>query len=120
MPALTAPIKQIAENTGFDGSIVAQKVDESSDPNMGFNAMTTQYEDLVKAGVIVPTKAIRPCSIKTSIATTKRRFCPNLIYRKTVKQRARGEQSAFWICLAINTSPITDRHPLIRTEILIK
>ena len=57
--ALVAPIKQIAENTGFDGSIVAQKVDESADPNLGFNAMTTEYEDLVKAGVIVPTKVER-------------------------------------------------------------
>ena len=57
--ALIAPIKQIAENTGFDGSIVAQKVDESADPNLGFNAMTTEYEDLVKAGVIVPTKVER-------------------------------------------------------------
>ncbi len=57
--SLSAPIKQIAVNTGFDGSIVAQKVDESADPNLGFNAMTTQYEDLVKAGVIVPTKVER-------------------------------------------------------------
>jgi chaperonin GroEL len=57
--ALSAPIKQIAVNTGLDGSIVAQKVEESKDNNFGFNALTHQYEDLVKAGVIVPTKVER-------------------------------------------------------------
>ncbi|MBD3291968.1 MAG: chaperonin GroEL, partial [Armatimonadia bacterium] len=57
--ALSAPIRQIAQNTGLDGSIVAAKVDESSDLNLGFNAVTQVYEDLVKAGVIVPTKVER-------------------------------------------------------------
>jgi len=57
--ALEAPIKQIAENGGNDGSIVAQKVDEASDVNFGFNALTAEFEDLVKAGVIVPTKVER-------------------------------------------------------------
>ena len=57
--ALAAPIKQIAINTGLDGSIVAQKVTESNDTNFGFNAMTQKYTDLVKDGVIVPTKVER-------------------------------------------------------------
>jgi hypothetical protein len=57
--ALSAPVKQIATNTGLDGSIVAQKVEESKDNNFGFNALTHEYEDLVKAGVIVPTKVER-------------------------------------------------------------
>ncbi len=57
--ALAAPVKQIAENTGLDGSIVAQKVEEASDPNFGFNAVTQEYGDLVKQGVIVPTKVER-------------------------------------------------------------
>ncbi|MGI9012996.1 MAG: chaperonin GroEL [Phycisphaerales bacterium] len=57
--AVVAPIKQIAMNCGLDGSIVAQKVEESDKVNFGFNAMTGQYEDLVKAGVIVPTKVER-------------------------------------------------------------
>ncbi len=57
--ALSSPIRQIAENTGLEGSIVAQKVQESSDANFGFNAMTHTYEDLVQAGVIVPTKVER-------------------------------------------------------------
>ncbi|MBL9119970.1 MAG: chaperonin GroEL [Phycisphaerae bacterium] len=57
--ALAAPAKQIAANGGLDGSIVAQKIEESNDSSFGFNAMTGQYEDLVKAGVIVPTKVER-------------------------------------------------------------
>ncbi|MFZ4643605.1 MAG: chaperonin GroEL [Phycisphaerales bacterium] len=57
--ALSAPIKQIATNCGLDGSIVAQKVEESSDTSYGFNASTGVYQDLVKAGVIVPTKVER-------------------------------------------------------------
>ena len=57
--ALESPIKQIAANAGQDGSIVAQKVDEDKDPNFGYNALTHQYEDLVKSGIIVPTKVER-------------------------------------------------------------
>ncbi|HMN95217.1 MAG TPA: chaperonin GroEL [Phycisphaerales bacterium] len=57
--ALAAPIRQIAANTGLDGSIVAQRVEESKDVAFGFNALTHEYTDLVKAGVIVPTKVER-------------------------------------------------------------
>ncbi|MGD0461210.1 MAG: chaperonin GroEL [Tepidisphaeraceae bacterium] len=57
--ALEAPIKQIAENAGVDGSVVAQKVKESSEVNFGYNALTHEYGDLMKMGVIVPTKVER-------------------------------------------------------------
>jgi chaperonin GroEL len=57
--AVADPIKQIAENSGLDGAIVAQRVDESTDPNFGYNALTNEYADLVKDGVIVPTKVER-------------------------------------------------------------
>ena len=57
--AATAPIKQIAENCGVDGSIVCQKVMESNDTNFGFEGVKQDYCDLVKAGVIVPTKVER-------------------------------------------------------------
>ncbi len=56
--AVAAPIKQIAHNCGLDGSVIASKVEEGSG-NTGFNAMTRDFEDLVKAGVIVPTKVER-------------------------------------------------------------
>jgi chaperonin GroEL len=57
--ALSAPIKQIAANSGLDGSIVAAKVAESDESNFGYNALTGKYTDLVKDGVIVPTKVER-------------------------------------------------------------
>jgi len=57
--ALDAPIRQIAENAGMDGSIVAHRVQEADDPTFGFDAMAHEYRDLVKAGVIVPTKVER-------------------------------------------------------------
>lgn len=57
--ALSAPIKQIASNSGLDGSIVAAKVSESDEINFGYNALTGKYVDLVKDGVIVPTKVER-------------------------------------------------------------
>jgi|TARA_B100000809_G_C15115136_1_gene522126 chaperonin GroEL len=56
--ALEAPIRQIATNAGADGSIVAAKVREGKGA-FGFNALTDEYEDLVKAGVIDPTKVVR-------------------------------------------------------------
>jgi len=57
--ALVAPIRQIAENAGLDGSIVAQKVAENPDPNFGYNALTGEYGDMIKMGVLVPTKVER-------------------------------------------------------------
>jgi chaperonin GroEL len=57
--AIEAPIKQIVENAGEDGAVVAQKVKESKDTNFGYNALTHEYGDLMKMGVIVPTKVER-------------------------------------------------------------
>ena len=57
--AVAAPIRQISENCGVDGSIVAQKIIESDHDQFGFNALNRNYENLVEAGVIVPTKVER-------------------------------------------------------------
>jgi chaperonin GroEL len=57
--ALEEPIRLIAQNAGAEGSIVVAKVRESKDRNFGYNAQTDTYEDLVKAGVIDPTKVTR-------------------------------------------------------------
>src|SRR6266700_1279508 len=54
--ALQEPLRQIAENAGEEGAIVLGKVNDSKEANYGFNALTSQYEDLVKAGVLDPTK----------------------------------------------------------------
>ncbi|MEM7751861.1 MAG: chaperonin GroEL, partial [Pseudomonadota bacterium] len=57
--ALEAPLRQIAENAGVDGAVVAGKVRESSDTSFGFNAQTEEYGDLFGFGVIDPAKVVR-------------------------------------------------------------
>ena len=57
--ALQAPIRQISENAGVEGSIVVGKILENNSPTFGFNAQTEQYVDLVADGVIDPAKVVR-------------------------------------------------------------
>ncbi len=57
--ALEEPLRQIAQNAGQEGSIVVEKVRAANEATFGFNAATEKYEDLVKAGVIDPTKVVR-------------------------------------------------------------
>jgi chaperonin GroEL len=57
--ALQEPMRQIVENAGEEGAVVLGKVLENKDTNYGFNALTNEYEDLVKAGVLDPTKVVR-------------------------------------------------------------
>ncbi len=53
------PLRQIVANAGEEGAVILGKVRESDDPNFGYNAQTGKFEDLVKAGVIDPTKVVR-------------------------------------------------------------
>ena len=57
--ALQTPARQIAENAGVDGSIVIGKLHDKGDPNYGYDAQTGEYVDMLKAGVIDPTKVVR-------------------------------------------------------------
>lgn len=57
--ALQAPLRQIVENAGLDGAVVAGKMLESNDTNFGFDAQSLDYVDLIKAGIIDPTKVVR-------------------------------------------------------------
>jgi chaperonin GroEL len=68
--ACKSPIMQIAENAGADGAIVAAKVLESSNQNFGFDARLDRYSDMVKEGIIDPTKVVR-CALQNaaSVAT---------------------------------------------------
>jgi len=56
--ALESPIRQLAQNSGMDGAVVAQRVKEGSE-NFGFNAETLEYEDLIQSGIVDPTKVVR-------------------------------------------------------------
>jgi chaperonin GroEL len=74
--ALTEPCRQIAANAGLEGSVVCESILAKSSVKFGFNALTGEYEDLVKAGVIDPTKVVRSAlenavSIGSLILTTE-------------------------------------------------
>ena len=57
--ALSYPLRLIANNAGVNGSVVQQRVLENLDRNIGYNAATDKYEDLMAAGIIDPTKVSR-------------------------------------------------------------
>ena len=74
--ALEEPMRWIAQNAGFEGSIVVQKVGEADDDEQGFNAQSEKYENMVAAGVIDPTKVVRTAlqnagSIASLLLTTE-------------------------------------------------
>jgi chaperonin GroEL len=74
--ALEEPLRQISENAGVEGSIVVDKVRNNKDQSFGYNAQTDEYEDLVEAGVIDPTKVTRTAlqnaaSIASLLLTTE-------------------------------------------------
>ena len=78
--ACEEPARQISGNAGFEGAIVIEKVRTNTTPNFGFNAATAVYEDLVKAGVIDPTKVTRSAlqnaaSISALMLTTEAMIC---------------------------------------------
>src|SRR4030095_12985352 len=78
--ACEEPVRQIVINCGTEGAIVVEKIRVNPDPNFGFNASTEAYEDLVKAGVIDPTKVTRTAlqnaaSIASLMLTTEAMVC---------------------------------------------
>ncbi len=78
--ACEEPVRQIVINCGTEGVVVAEKIKNQTDPNFGFNASTEQYEDLVKSGVIDPTKVTRTAlqnaaSIAALMLTTEAMIC---------------------------------------------
>ncbi|MBQ7659626.1 MAG: chaperonin GroEL [Alphaproteobacteria bacterium] len=74
--ALQAPVRQIAENAGVDGAVVVGKLLESKDVNFGYNAQTGEYTNLIKAGIVDPTKVVRTAlqdaaSVAALVVTTE-------------------------------------------------
>jgi chaperonin GroEL len=78
--ACEEPVRQIVLNSGTEGAVVVEKIRSQNDPNYGYNAFTDKYEDLVKAGVIDPTKVTRTAlqnaaSISALMLTTEAMIC---------------------------------------------
>ena len=59
LKALEAPIRQIAENSGVEGSIVVGRINDNKSPTFGFNAQTEEYVDMLQAGIVDPAKVVR-------------------------------------------------------------
>jgi chaperonin GroEL len=57
--AIQSPVRRIAENSGVESSIVVGKLNDKNDPNFGFDAQSGEYVDMVKGGIIDPTKVVR-------------------------------------------------------------
>jgi chaperonin GroEL len=92
--ALEEPIRQIAENAGVEGSIVIDKV-YTKDTNYGYNAETEQYGDMVKMGVIDPTKVCRTAlqnasSIAALLLTTEALICEKPEKKEAMPQMPPG------------------------------
>ena len=102
----------IAENAGAEGSIVVAEVKESKDKNFGYNAATDTYEDLVKAGVIDPTKVTRTAlqnaaSIAGLLLTTE---CV-VVEKKEDKPALAGRRAAAWAgCTRSGPAGCEDTH----------
>ena len=76
LKALEAPIRQIAENAGFEGSVIVDKIRSSGKKGYGFNAYTEEYVDMIEAGIVDPTKVTRSAlqnasSVAAMVLTTE-------------------------------------------------
>jgi chaperonin GroEL len=84
--AIQTPLRQIAENAGEDGAVIAGKTLENDTYNFGFDAQTGEFKDLVKAGIIDPTKVVR-----TALQDAASVFRP-ADYHRSDGGRASGEE----------------------------
>jgi chaperonin GroEL len=84
--AVEAPITQIARNSGVEGAIVVDRVLESKDVNFGFNADTLEYGDLIKGGVIDPTKVVR-CALENAASVSSLLLTTGAIIAEIPEQR---------------------------------
>ena len=78
--ALFHPLRQIAENAGVDGAVVAGKIRESKDSNIGYDAQADKYTNMISAGIIDPTKVVRTAlqdaaSVAGLLITTEAMVC---------------------------------------------
>jgi chaperonin GroEL len=74
--ALEAPVRQIAANAGFEGSVVVDKIKSSGKRGFGFNAYTEEYVDMIESGIVDPTKVTRSAlqnaaSVASTVLTTE-------------------------------------------------
>jgi len=89
--AVVAPIKQIAENAGLDGAIVAQKVMESNDRNFGYDALRKEYGNMIEFGVIVPTKVER-CALQNGASIASLLLTTDAVVSEIPEKKKKGPE----------------------------
>jgi chaperonin GroEL len=85
--ALEEPLRQIAGNAGYEGSIVVDKVVNNNTPSWGFNALTEKYEDLIAAGVIDPAKVAR-CALQNAASVASLMLTTETLIAEKPKKEA--------------------------------
>ena len=88
--ALEEPVRQIAENAGIDGAVVVQKIKEGSD-DFGFNASSMAYENLIKSGVVDPTKVTRT-ALENAVSASSMLLTTEAIVSDLPKKEEKGMQ----------------------------
>ena len=88
--ALEEPLRQIAGNAGYEGSIVVDKVLNNTSPAFGFNALTEKYEDLLAAGVIDPTKVAR-CALQNAASVASLMLTTETLIAEKPKKESGGQ-----------------------------
>ncbi|MBU0755137.1 MAG: chaperonin GroEL [Planctomycetes bacterium] len=88
--AVERPVKYIAENAGFNGSVVFEKIRNAENKNLGFNAASGEYEDLVKSGVVDPTKVVRTALQNASSVAVLMLTTDALVSEIPAKKKARS------------------------------
>jgi chaperonin GroEL len=91
--ALEEPLRQIASNAGWEGSIVVEKVKAADNPNYGFNALTEQFEDLVEAGVIDPAKVCR-VAIQNAASVASLLLTTDALVSEVPEKKEEAEEAA--------------------------
>jgi chaperonin GroEL len=87
--ACRSPIQQIAENAGEDGAVVMNKVLESNDSNFGFDARLGRYVDMVKEGIIDPTKVVR-CALQNAASVATLLLTSDALVAELPKEEKKG------------------------------
>ena len=111
--ALEAPIRQIAENSGVEGSIVVGKILENKSQTYGFDAQTEQYVDMLNAGIVDPAKVVRvalqdAASIAGLLITTEAMIADG---RRTTLRRCRAAAAEWAAWAGWTTDPSLKRRP---------
>ncbi|MDY0884953.1 TCP-1/cpn60 chaperonin family protein, partial [Dongia soli] len=91
--ALQAPVRQIAENAGVDGAVIAGKLLEQKNTNWGFDAQGAEFVDMVKAGIIDPTKVVR-CALQDAASVAGLLITTEAMIAERAEKQAGGPAGA--------------------------